>query len=83
MKLSQIIADTAARMRDTSVAVDTSLGTVCISDNAGEFEDIFMQGDDADRFIAECERAWNATGDTTIEQCWLWMASQFTDCIWG
>lgn len=56
MRIDYILKAAAKRMRTVSVAVDRSYGTVCISDDTGEQEDIVMQGDDAESFIAECDK---------------------------
>lgn len=83
MRLSAIIKDTAARMKDVTVKVDTDMGTVCISDDNGIHEDIFMQGDDADKFIEECRHAYNKCRNLTMDECYAWQAELFVDCLWN
>jgi len=52
-KATRFFHKAAARVPGCSVDVDRSFGTVCIT--RPKLSDIFMQGDDAERFIAEVD----------------------------
>lgn len=80
---SQIIEETASRMKDVTVHVVHNYGTVTISDDNGVQEDIFLQGDDASCFISEVDRIWNETGDLSKGTIELALAGPYVDCLWG
>ena len=83
MKLQDIIRDTASRMGGVSVNVNTAFGTVAISDDTGKQEDIFMQGDDADRFIDELNKLWEETGDLGKDAIALHLAAPYVENLWN
>ena len=52
---TRIFWDAAKRMQDAGITVDTDSGYSTVSIDAPGQESIFMQGDEADSFIGECE----------------------------
>lgn len=85
MKLETIIKETAARMEASGVSVETdsAYSTVCISDDSGMNEDIFMQGEEADDFINEVNEVYEKVqtlGRGVIE---LYVAHEYTECLWS
>lgn len=80
MTLTDTILAAAGRMADVTVNIDNHLGTVCIS-TPGQ-EDIFMQGDDAEQFIAAVDEMYDEAGDVTEDQCALCLAEPYTD-LWS
>jgi len=69
-------------MRDAGITVDTdpSYSTVSI-DCPGE-ESIFMQGDDADSFIAECRKLWTRYPSLPMDVAELAIAEPYID-LWS
>ena len=88
MRLSTIIKQTAARTIGCSIEVDEYMPTVCITDDSNDDDDtntIFMQGDDAERFIAECDALEKKTRSKTItrEQIERCVAAPYIECIFN
>lgn len=54
-RLNKILSDTAARLSAYAVDTDSAYSTVNIYEIADPDNCIFMQGDEADSFIADCE----------------------------
>lgn len=74
----------ADRIPDVSVKVCRSLETVCIRDTTGEFEDIFMQGQDAAQFIAELDDLIEkAPDDLLFETAVKSLAAPYCENIWN
>jgi len=66
MRLSTIIKQTAKRCDGYSVDVNSAYSTVSITDDNDPDNCVFMQGDDADRFIAECDALEKQTRSKTL-----------------
>lgn len=81
LTLADIVKAAAGRLPGVDVEIDRSMGTVCISAQ-GE-EDIFMQGDEADEFIAEVDKLWNDAQHVTEDEAALCAASPYVECIWN
>ncbi len=81
-KRTRIFWDAATRMRDAGITVecDSSYSTVSI-DAPGQ-ESIFMQGDDADTFIAECRNLWNHYPSLPMDVCELATAEPYS-VLWS
>lgn len=79
--LSEIVKASAERMRDVTVELDRSMGTVTISAD-GE-EDIFFEGHEADTFIAAVDKLYEETGDCNEDECALNVASPYAENIWN
>lgn len=79
--LTEIIKADAAFLPDVTVEVDQLIGTVCIS-TPGQ-DDIFMQGDDAEAFIKECQDLYETAGDIDMDTVELSVAKPYVECIWG
>lgn len=83
MKLQDIIRADAARMQGVTVTVNIQMETVRISDDSGVHDDIFMQGHDADEFIAQREHLYEETGDLAYDVIELHLAYPYTECLWN
>jgi hypothetical protein len=83
MTLTQLIRQAAARMSSVTVEVQTNYGTVCIKDDSGAQEDIFLQGDDAAKFINAAERGYKKSRYVSMDECYSWQAEQYTDNLWN
>lgn len=66
-----------------SVNVDESYAEVSITDEEGVQEDIFLQGDEAAKFIAEAEDLWNKTGYVWKDDAFRYLAILFTENLWN
>ena len=83
MKLQDIILADAKRMAGVTVTVNPQMETVCISDDAGVHEDIFMQGNDADEFIAQRDALWKETSDLSMDVIELHLAHPYVENLWN
>jgi hypothetical protein len=81
MTLTEIIKAAAERMPDVIVEIDRRLGTVLIW--KPEEEDIFLQGDEADQFIAKVDELYNKAGDVTEDEAALCEASPYCENLWN
>ena len=81
-RATRIFWDAAQRMRDAGVTVDTDSWSRTVSIDAPRQESIFMQGDDADAFIAECRKLWNRYPSLFMDVCELALAEPYTD-LWS
>ena len=73
------IAD-SAHAAGITVDCDSSYSTVSI-DAPGQ-ESIFMQGEDADAFIAECRKLWNRYPSLPMDVCELATAEPYS-VLWS
>jgi hypothetical protein len=83
MTLTEIILASAARMSDVTVETNSSMETVCISDDTGAQEAIFMQGDEASEFIDQCKALYEDAGDVGMDTIELHVAEAFVECLWN
>jgi len=81
-KRTRFLWGAAQRMRDAGITVDTDSGYSTVSIDAPGQESIFMQGDDADAFIAECRNLWNRYPSLPMDVCELATAEPYTD-LWS
>ncbi len=81
-KRTRIFWDAAQRMRDAGITVDTDSGYSTVSIDAPGQESIFMQGEDADAFIAECEKLWRRYPSLPMDVAELATAEPYTD-LWS
>lgn len=81
MKLTDIIKAAAGRMVKVTVALDRGMGTVEIS--AEGHDAIFMQGGEADEFIAAVDKLYEDSGDVTEDEAALCQAEQYAENIWS
>ena len=81
-RATRIFWDAAQRMRDAGITVDTDSGYSTVSIDAPGEDSIFMQGDDASAFIAECEKLWNHYPSLPMDVCELALAEPYTD-LWS
>ena len=79
---TRIFWDAAKRMQDAGITVDTDSGYSTVSIDAPGQESIFMQGDEADAFIAECEELWTRYPSLPMDVAELAMAEPYTD-LWS
>lgn len=83
MTLTEIIKADAKWATDSNidVKVDRRLGTVCIT--CPDHDDIFMQGDDAEQFIAECQTRWETAYDVGMLPVELSVAKPYAETLWN
>lgn len=81
MRLDYILKASAKRMHGVFVDVDSSRSTVCISSK--NEDDIFMQGEDADKFIEECEQYSKRCKCLDFCIIELAVAETYVECIWS
>lgn len=81
--LLDVIEFNANYCSDVSVTVNTVLGTVCIRDMSGVYDDIFLQGDDAVVFIEEAKQLWDTLETVAMSTCYLHLAKPYIECIWN
>lgn len=79
MTLSDIIRSSANRMAGVHVDMQLLHETVLIA-KQGE-NDVFLQGDDARRFIKEYSRLYSEAGDVTEHECAAHVAEPYTE-LW-
>lgn len=82
-KLAVIITQTADNVRGSiSVDVDRTLPTVCISDEEGVQEDIFLSEDSACQFLDEAE-SYYGSGTVSMEDALLCAAAPYAETLWN
>ena len=81
--LTQIIQDDAASLLDVDVDIDRDFLTVAIEDQTGIYDDIFIQGEEAEEFIEELDRIYEEAGDVTEDEVAKHLARPYVECIWG
>ena len=81
-KATRVIWQAAQRMRDAGITVDTDSSYSTVSIDAPGQESIFMQGDDADAFIAECRKLWTRYPSLPIDVCELATAEPYS-VLWS
>jgi hypothetical protein len=81
VSLTDIILAAAKRMEDVTVDMDSLRSTVCIS--APGQDDIFMQGYEADAFIAEVDKLYEQSGDVTYDEAALCHAEPYCENCWN
>jgi hypothetical protein len=80
--LEEIINTDAAYCRDVTVTICRKLPSVTIKDGTGEQEDIYMQGDDADQFLAEFDEIVDLAPDVLFADALKYLAKPYVDCLW-
>jgi hypothetical protein len=80
--LKTYIEQTAAMCQAVSVKVCRTFGTVVIRDLDGVQDDIFMQGGDADQFIAEFDALVELAPDVLFEDAVKAMAEPYVSVLW-
>jgi hypothetical protein len=83
MTLIEIIRASAARMTNVTVETNSSMETVCIFDDSGAQEDIFMQGEEASEFIDRCKALYEEAGDVGMGDVELHVASPYAENLWN
>jgi hypothetical protein len=78
---TRIFWNAAKRMTDAGITADTDSAYSTVSIDAPGEESIFMQGDDADAFIAECEKLWHRYPSLPMDVCELATAEPYTE-LW-
>lgn len=81
--LAELIQASAHRMTDVTVTVDSAMETVCIQDDDGVQDDIFMQGDDAAQFIDQRDALYEQVQTLGKDVIELHLAGPYAECIWG
>lgn len=82
-KANRYIVESAERVQNSGITVDwdSSFSTVSIECD-GE-DSIFMQGDNADQFIAEIEALCRRFPSLDEYTAALAIAESYAECIWG
>lgn len=85
VKLIDVVTDIAASAGDISVEIDSAFGTVEIIDNTGEQESIFMQGDEAESFIAEYRALQNKPelAEVNFDILARYLAAPYCENLWN
>lgn len=79
--LGQVIKEAAKRMKDVAVYLDRDMSAVTIS-AVGE-EDIYLQDDEADKFIGEVDKLYHEAGNVTEDEAAQCHAEPFAQNIWN
>lgn len=79
--LGQVIKEAAKRMKDVAVYLDRDMSAVTIS-AVGE-EDIYLQDDEADKFIGEVDKLYHDAGNVTEDEAALCHAEPFAQNNWS
>jgi hypothetical protein len=80
--LSELVKASAERMKDVTVDLDRSMGTVAISCDSAE-NDIFFEGHEAEEFLQAVDKLYEETGDCTEDECALNVAEPYAENIWN
>lgn len=80
MRIDYILKASAKRMKHVFVDVDSAYSTVCISTKGQD--DIFMQGEDADNFIAEVEALSDRCKCLNVGIIELALAEPYAENLW-
>ena len=80
MRIDYILKAAAKRMNGVSVDCDSSFSTVAITSPG--FDEIFLQGDDADNFIDQCRAMSERCQCLNFDVIELAMAEPYTD-LWN
>lgn len=78
--LARLVQAAAERLKDVTVDIDRSLGTVCIKGMG--YDEIFLQGEDAAAFIDEVDRLWEDAEDVSDDDAAKCMALPYVECLW-
>lgn len=81
-KATRFFWEAANRCKSSGVTVDTDSAYSTVSIDAPGEESIFMQGDDADSFISECEKLWKRYPSLPMDICELALAEPYTE-LWS
>lgn len=83
MELKDIIEQSAARMAGVTVDYSQTMDTVCIKDDSGRQDDIFMQGDDAVQFLNEMNELYEEVQTLDKDTIALHLANPYVECLWS
>lgn len=82
MTLTEVIKAASKRVEEyADVVIERCIGTVTIAGTGGD--DIFLQGDEADQFIATVDGLYADAGDVTIDEAARCHAEQYCENIWS
>ena len=81
--IQQIIAADAEFMINSGIDVNINTSNCWVEIDDGENEPIFLQGDEAEKFISEAEEIWDVAGTVTIEEVRLHLARPYAENIWN
>ena len=73
----------AKRMQDGRVTVDCDSAYSTVSIDAPGEESIFMQGEEAGAFIAECDKLWNRYRSVNRDVIELALAEPYAENLWN
>jgi hypothetical protein len=75
--MKEIIADSVKYAADVEIEVNSAFSTVSI----GGPEGVFLDGHQADEFIAEARKLYEEVGDVTLDDCYAHVAKGYIDCL--
>ena len=81
MRIDYILKASAKRMTGVFVDINRSMGHVSIYD--GRHENIFLQGDDAEQFISECDKYSNICQRLNFDLIELAVAEPYAENLWN
>ena len=81
MRIDYILKAAAKRMVGVNVDCDSTYSTVCISTKGQD--DIFMQGEEADNFIDECDAMSNRCKCLDFDIIELALAEPYAENLWS
>ncbi len=81
-RATRVIWQIADSVHTAGITVDCDSGYSTVSIDAPGQESIFMQGEDADAFIADCRKLWNRYPSLPMDVCELATAEAYTD-LWS
>ena len=82
-KATRHICEAAQRAINGNITVDCDSSYSTVSIDAPGQDSIFMQGDDADAFIAERDALCKRYPSLNFDVAELALAEPYAECIWG
>lgn len=81
-RATRVIWQIADSAHAAGITVECDSGYSTVSIDAPGQESLFMQGDDAAAFIAECRKLWNRYPSLPMDVCELALAEPYT-VLWS
>jgi hypothetical protein len=81
--LEEIIKFDAEFVGDISITLSRTFETVCIKDDTGEQDDIFMQGHEAANFIEQLDKLAEDAPNVLLSDAIKHLAKPYIECIWS
>lgn len=81
MKLQQILKQQAEYTRNSDVVVEIEKRMPWVTIKADEESEVFLQGDDAEEFLAKCDEYSDICQDMGMEEIELAVAYRYLDIL--